>query len=238
MSIRHKPRISISLLVALILIVLPGSLASASEQEFDLVDAVDKSESIFGGEVTKIIKEGKGPDYLMRMYIEKYAKGPRYSVSIPIKLVATKIANLPKPGDRRIVFIENAVPTERSFDLIEGKAILPYSEQNFETVSTILNPEKRFLASECVMVCESRNAPSQKDSRLSPVKCYKGPCIGCSFNIRPELNISKKENRWILFIENLVPVDGKFEVQAAVPYSEIFMERLVAVMEKYKGKAR
>lgn len=224
--------------MSLILIVLLGSPASALEQEFGLVEAVDKSESIFGGEITKIIKEGKGPNYLMMMHIEKYTKGPRFSVSIPIKLIAKQFEELPKPGDRRIVFIENASPIEGFFDLTGGNSILSFSEQNFETISTILNPEKRFLASECVMICEARNSPSKKDSRLSPVKYYKGPCIGCSFNIYPELKNSKVGDKWILFIENLVPVDGRFEVQAAVPYSEIFMERLIAVMEKYKGRAR
>lgn len=227
-----------SFLVTLLLIVLLGSPAQASEQEFDLVDAVDKSESIFGGEIKKIIKEAKGPDYLMQMHIERYAKGPRFSVSFPLKLIANNFEKLPKPGDRKIVIIENAVPIEGWFDLTGGNAILPSSELNFETITTILNPEKRFLASESVLICEVRDFSSKRDSRLLPVKFYKGPCIGCSFKIHPELNNSKIGDKWILFIEDLVPVDGKFEVQAAVPYSEKFMERLIAVMEKYKGRAR
>jgi len=224
-------------LLAITIICFTGAPALASDPRFDFVDAVYESESIFGGEVKKITKEKDSPNFLMQMYIEKFAKGPPIGCAMPIRLNPDKISEMPKLGDKKFVFIAIAVPVGRAFDLYDNVATIDYTDQNFKLITTIQNPEKIYLESEAVLVCHIRHS-NDGSVRFGAERFFKGPPNGVYFQIDQTITNPGNADKCILFIKDAVPVNRKFPVLAAVPYSDKFIDSILAVMEKHKSDPR
>ncbi len=131
-----------------------------------------------------------------------------------------------------------------------------------------LNLENAYLKSESVLLCEYTGYEKRKDityyqpplAKFHIEKYYKGSKLNPSLPVRFEFNeglegqkrpkdwkfgeelMPKIGSKWIIFIENAVPVDGMFETfhgsYGRQSYSDETLDEVLNILEKHKGQSR
>lgn len=212
------------------------TFAKESKPDFDIEEATYRSELIYAGTFSRIDKQNK----LAKIVPEEYFKGSRLSMTMPVRLSSKQFASSLVLGQKYFVFVPNAVPTEGFFDSVKNEGIIPYSKAVIEQIKDALALSKKlpeyFDQSESVTI--SRMTLRKGEPYFWPQKFYKGPPISVSLPVHKEFKNPVPGELWILFITDAVPVDGKFPVTAAIPYSEWALDKILEHLDKVKDKAR
>lgn len=131
-----------------------------------------------------------------------------------------------------------------------------------------LNLENAYLKSEAVFIAEYKGYEKRPDityyqpplAKYYIEKFYKGPPLNRNIPIRYEFNeglenqkrpegwkfseelMPKPGSKWIIFVENAVPVDHMFETfhgsYGRQPYTDETLDEVLAILEKHKGQSR
>ncbi|MDX2104763.1 MAG: hypothetical protein SFY67_00040 [Candidatus Melainabacteria bacterium] len=131
-----------------------------------------------------------------------------------------------------------------------------------------LNLENAYLKSEAVFIAEYKGYEKRPDityyqpplAKFYIEKFYKGPPLNRNIPIKFEFNeglenqkrpegwkfseelMPKPGSKWIIFVENAVPVDHMFETfhgsYGRQPYSDETLDEVLAILEKHKGQSR